>query len=78
MRTSVDIPDSLFKKLKTVVIEEETTIKDFLIRIIQKEIETPTKRDGSYKIDVPKIQIRSKGKLFKNKEIDQLRNELSI
>jgi len=32
MRTTIDIPDQLFKKMKTRAIEKEVTMKDFLLQ----------------------------------------------
>ena len=39
MRTSIDIPDQLFKKMKTRAIDEEVTMKEFLLQILHKELE---------------------------------------
>lgn len=38
MRTSIDIPDHLFKKAKLVAIERGMSLKDLVIQALEKEI----------------------------------------
>ncbi len=36
---NIQIPDELHKKLKLSAVQKETTIKEYIIKIIEKEIE---------------------------------------
>ena len=38
MRTSVDLPDELMKKAKIKAVEEEISLKELIIRALEKEI----------------------------------------
>ena len=78
MRTSIEIPDHLFKKLKIKVVEKNTTMKAFLINLVERELETTSIPNPKvYKTLVIK-SLRNKGKEFKNSIIDKMREDLSI
>lgn len=55
MRTTIDIPDKLFKKAKVTAAEQGTSIKDLLIRGLQKTLnEMSAKPDASR---LPKLPV---------------------
>jgi len=69
MRTTVDIPDSLYQELKTKAIREKRSIKELIVRSVETEVRlaskkkrrrvvlplVPSKRPGSLEIDNEKI-----------------------
>ncbi|MDA0348779.1 MAG: hypothetical protein O3C43_15910 [Verrucomicrobia bacterium] len=58
MRTSIDIPDKLFKKAKITAAEQGTSIKDLLIRGLQKTLnELSAKPDASR---LPKLPVEGR------------------
>jgi hypothetical protein len=78
MRTTIDIPDQLFKKMKTRAIEEEVTMKDYLLKIIHRELGENTVTLNSKKVETIKLKTRKKKKVYRNSEINKLRDELFI
>ncbi len=78
MRTSIEIPDYLFKKLKIKVVEKNTTMKAFLINFVERELGTTSLPNPEVnKNSIPK-SLRNKGKEYKNSIIDKMREDLSI
>ena len=68
MRTTVDIPDPLYRDLKSSAAREGTSVKDLILRGVKKELKkprrrvkpvflpiVPSKRPGSLVIDNAKI-----------------------
>lgn len=78
MRTTIDIPDQLFKKMKTKAIEEDVTMKAFLLNIIHRALENPSAKPEHEKIDRKILKTRKKKKIYKDSEINKLRDELLI
>ncbi len=80
MRTTIEIPDSLFKKMKTQVVQTDTTIKDFIVGLLNKEFQTENVTSENSQIVENKNGLlqRSVGSRFKNKEIERIREELNI
>lgn len=56
MRTSVDIPDELMKKAKIKAVEEEISLRELIIRGLQKEI-----GDAQKSSSTPWKELRGKG-----------------
>ena len=78
MRTSIEIPDHLFKKLKIKVVEKNTTMKAFLINLVERELETTSIPNPKVYKNLVIKSLRNKGKEFKNSIIDKMREDLSI
>jgi hypothetical protein len=68
VRTTVDIPDPLYRELKSSAAREGTSVKDLILRGVKKELKkprrrvkpvflpiVPSKRPGSLVIDNAKI-----------------------
>lgn len=68
MRTTVDIPDPLYKQLKTKAASEGRSVKELILRSVESHIEPKkkhskpihgptikTKRPGTLKLDNAKI-----------------------
>ena len=78
MRTSIDIPDQLFKKMKTKAIEENVTMKDFLLQIIHRELENKIPSIEGKNFEKKELKTRKKQKIFKDSKINKLREELFL
>lgn len=78
MRTSIDIPDQLFKKMKTRAIEEEVTMKEFLLQILHRELEVDKNPVKEENLKRKELKTRKKKKEYKDSKINKLREELSI
>ena len=46
MRTTVDIPDPLYRELKGKAAKEGTTVKELVLRAVQSELHTPPKKSA--------------------------------
>jgi hypothetical protein len=68
MRTTVDIPDPLYRELKGKAANEGSTVKDLILRGVEQELRgrrgrtdrvrlpiVPSKRPGTLQIDNAKI-----------------------
>ena len=69
MRTTVDIPDSLYRELKSKAAREKSSVKQLILRGVEVELRgrvkkrrrrvsfplVPTKRPGTLEIDNAKI-----------------------
>jgi hypothetical protein len=77
-RTTIDIPDQLFKKMKTKAIEEDVTMKAFLLKIIQRALENTSATPESENIGRKILKTRKKKKIYSDSEINKLRDELLI
>jgi hypothetical protein len=71
MRTSIDIPDKLFKQAKVTAAEQGTSIKDLLIRGLQKTLnEMSAKPDASR---LPKLPVGGRKRYnLSNDQIESL------
>jgi len=57
MRTTIDIPDPLFRELKMVAASQGETLRSFLLRAARKELAGPSQRKG-LKAHLPLVQSR--------------------
>jgi hypothetical protein len=71
MRTTVDIPEALHKRLKKKATEEGTTIRELLLRGVEIAIENrPT---AHRKLKLPLIRSKNPGSLhLTNKQINDI------
>ena len=64
MRTTIDIPDALFRKTKALAALQGSRMKDFIIRAVEHETEAaakPKRRDEPLKL--PHLRMKSGRKL---------------
>ncbi len=47
MRTTIDIPDAVMKKAKIKAVEEGITLKEFFLKALSNELETPKAAQGA-------------------------------
>jgi hypothetical protein len=73
MRTTVELPDELLQQIKFRALEERITLKDFLVRAAQHELERPTEPRRT-RLSFPLIHTKGKGVIrsMTNAEIDDL------
>ena len=72
MRTTVDIPDPVFRKMKATAALRGVSLKEFLLSAVEHEME---KKQGKkeYRVKLPLIKSRHPGTLdLTNAEIEDL------
>jgi hypothetical protein len=62
MRTTVDIPDRLYRELKGKAASEGRSVKELVLRAVQLELESPPKKAGRRKS--PVIKSKHPGSLY--------------
>ena len=62
MRTTVDIPDPLYRKLKSRAARERRSVKDLILRGVEGELE-PRRKKSKRKISLPLIRSKRPGKI---------------
>jgi hypothetical protein len=60
MRTTIDLPDPLFRRTKALAVARGSTMKDLIIHALEREV-NPEKTTGSRPRRVQFPLIRSKG-----------------
>jgi hypothetical protein len=61
MRTTIDIPDPLYRQLKTKAAGEGRSVKDVVLRAVQLELHAPRKKAAPRK--APLIKSKNPGTL---------------
>lgn len=62
MRTSVDIPDHLYSQLKTSAAAEHTSVKEIVLRAVEKQLRTG-RVVGHRSIQLPIVKSKRPGHL---------------
>jgi hypothetical protein len=71
MRTSVEIPDAMFRDLKLLAAHRGVTLKALICEAIQKEIHG--KSAPGYRVTTPLVPRKGRGKIdLTNAEIEEL------
>ena len=60
MRTTIDFPEPLFRKTKAVAALRGSTLKDLVIRAVEKEVSAAAPTRGN-RVELPLVKL-SKGK----------------
>jgi len=72
MRTTIDIPDETYRKLKIKAATEDRTIREITLRGIERELQEEEKRPVQ-KLKLPLIRSSQPGTLeLTNEQIDEL------
>ncbi len=72
MRTTVDLPDSLFRRMKATAVTRGMSIKDFLMTAVESEI-SKSEASDDYSVQLPLIRSKQPGTLdLTNAEIEDL------
>ena len=62
MRTTVDIPDPVYRQLKAKAANEGRSVKDLILRGVEHELGTTAKK-RKHRVVVPIIKSKQPGKL---------------
>lgn len=72
MRTTIDLPDPLFRELKTVAAHRGTSLKNLIRTAVEEEIRK-TQRKAGRRVKFPLLESREPGSLdLTNAEIEDL------
>jgi hypothetical protein len=62
MRTTVDIPDPLYRQLKTKAASEGRSVKELILRGVQSELGQAKKKSGK-RVSLPIVKTKRPGSL---------------
>jgi ribosome-associated translation inhibitor RaiA len=72
MRTTVDIPDALYRELKSKAAREKRSVKELILRGVEVELRARQKRKAR-KVTLPLVKSKRPGTLdIKNAQIYEL------
>jgi metal-responsive CopG/Arc/MetJ family transcriptional regulator len=72
MRTTVDLPDPLFRELKTVAAQRGKSLKDVIRTAVEEEIRRTSPKNGR-RVEFPLLSSKEPASLnLTNAEIDDL------
>ncbi len=63
VRTTVDIPDSLYRKLKSKAAGEGRSVKELILRGVETELEVKTGRHVRH-VSLPLVPSKNPGSVF--------------
>jgi plasmid stability protein len=73
MRTTIDIPDETYRKLKVKAALEGQTVREIALRGIQRELGPAEAQSPRKKFQIPVIRSEHPGKLhLTNEDIDDI------
>jgi len=62
MRTTVDIPDSLYRELKSKAAREKRSVKELILRGVEVELRARRKK-GARRVTLPLVASKAPGTL---------------
>ena len=62
MRTTVDIPDHLYRRLKTAAAAERTSVKEIVLRAVEKQIRAESSIEN-HPVQLPIVKSKRPGHL---------------
>jgi len=73
MRTTVDIPDPLYRRLKSVAALRGCSVKELVLRGVRVELERPSRTRKKNRVKLPIIDSKRPGWLrLDNRKIDEV------
>jgi hypothetical protein len=63
MRTTVDIPDALYRELKSTAAREKRSVKELILRGVEVELRLRRKPRQSRRVVLPLVRSKASGKL---------------
>jgi len=60
MRTTVDIPDALYRELKTKAAREKRSVKELILRSVEGELRLSSKKKGR-RVKLPLVRSKWPG-----------------
>ena len=71
MRTTIDLPDPLFRKMKAAAALRGTTLKGFVEGAVERELEARPRKQ--HRVRLPLIHAKEKRTLqLNNRQIDEI------
>ncbi len=67
MRTTVDIPDALYRELKSKAAKEGSSVKEIILRSVEGELH-PQKKKPQKKLKLPLLESKEPGTLHLDNE----------
>ena len=58
MRTTIDIPDSLFREIKSTAAMQGRTLKDWILGAVSTELRSADKAENSVRIELPIVNSK--------------------
>jgi hypothetical protein len=73
MRTTVDIPDALYRELKSAAAREKRSVKELILRGVEIELRLRRKTGKSRRVVLPLVRSKTPGTLqIDNEKIFEL------
>ena len=73
MRTTVDLPDPMFRRAKALAALRGTSLKEIIQRALERELEHATEKQKQKRVKLPLIRSKEPGTLnLTNAEIDEI------
>jgi hypothetical protein len=63
MRTTIDMPDALFRKIKATAAMRGSSMRDLIIRALEREIGTPAENARAGRVKLPLVRLASGRKI---------------
>jgi hypothetical protein len=67
MRTTVDIPEALYRELKSKAAREKRSVKEIILRSVEGELRSRSKKKGR-RVTLPLIKSKWPGRLEVNND----------
>lgn len=75
MRTTIDVPDPMFRELKSIAARRGTSLKELVLRAIEREVARLRRSEGKrHSVRLPLVRSKHPGALksMTNAEIEDL------
>jgi hypothetical protein len=73
MRTTVELPDALLRRAKTIALQHGSTLKDIVIRALERELDTIEDHAPPKRLTFPLVKSARPGSLrLTNADIAQI------
>jgi len=73
MRTTVDIPDPMYRRLKSAAALHGCSVKDLVLRGVRAELQSPRSKRKRKKVKLPIIDSKRPGSLkLTNRKINEI------
>jgi predicted DNA-binding ribbon-helix-helix protein len=73
MRTTVDLPDEVFRQLKSIAAQRGTSLKQLLRTAVERELSADQGHSDEYRVTLPILDSKEPGTLnLTNADIEEL------
>ena len=63
MRTTVDIPDALYRRLKSKAADEGRSVKELILRSVKAKLQGESRRRGRF-VSLPLVRSKHPGTVY--------------